>query len=118
MMEEKDGTGDGECGNGIWWKSRPVLGGALVAGTLEEPAVTEEPAVIVDEATGDGSTSEMVGPDADNAGNLVYHRIQEACIAAAAAPNGADATAQCAPGAAARSQANVLRRPLDEGRCR
>jgi hypothetical protein len=74
MIEEKDGIGDGEGGNGIWWKGRPVLGGALVAGTLEDPAVTEEPAAtekpaaIVDEATGDGSTSEVVSPDGGKAG--------------------------------------------------
>jgi hypothetical protein len=68
IIDESDGTGDGDDENGIWWIGRPVRGGALVAATLEGPAATEKPAAIVDEATGDGSTSDVGRPDGSKAG--------------------------------------------------
>jgi hypothetical protein len=47
MMEDMDGTGDGECGNGMQWMGNPVAG-------LEAAALEDVPAGI----------SEMTGPEA------------------------------------------------------
>ena len=50
MMDESDGTGDGEWGNGILWMGNPVTG----------PSAD----VAVRDAGGEDCTSEMTGDDA------------------------------------------------------
>ena len=55
MMDESDGTGDGEWGNGILWMGNPVIGWKDTCPPAE---------VAVKDAGGEDCTSEMTGADA------------------------------------------------------
>jgi hypothetical protein len=68
MMEEKDGTGDGECGNEIWVMGTPMDGGSGGGSTTPEVGIAAPEAGGAAWGGGADDTSEMTGVDAGSAG--------------------------------------------------
>ena len=68
MMDDSEGTGDGECGKAIWVMGTPVDGGGGRdrAPVMVTPVVGTGGAAWKDGA--DNGNSEMAGPDAGSAG--------------------------------------------------
>ena len=63
MMDDREGTGDGECGKGIWVMGSPADGGC--GGRDRAPAMATP---VVGTGGAENGSSKMAGPEAGSAG--------------------------------------------------